>query len=960
MDKNLALILSMCLGAFNVALHSTEEFYRFCEQEDQTGALQYIREHPACVTQTYEGHLPLHMASFFGLIDVVCDLLANDNVDHQATVASIDGIATSGCNALHLAALQGHLAVVECLLRRSTISHNSIITGNSKGFDGYNTLHLAARFGHHAVIECLLRQSKIKHDSVIKGNSDGWEGYNALHIAALIGHCKVIGILLQAGADINAKDNNDTTALMRASLANKAEVVEALLQAGANINAKDNHGITALMSAAMKGNGEVIEILLKIHANINAKDKRGLTALMHTTLRGQTETARALVEAGADVNAEDEHNRTALFYAVTLTEYPDKIIDYFLTACADKLAWHKPGNIMAIAYAQRKYVEIIPKLLAAYEKHTPNLSVPRKSCYITFEQNDHNDSITTGSFTALLTKTTCICSDHILKKLCSLYPTVQKNIEHNTWSLFQSNHTKPLYIVVPENVADAATLHTNYGMRTVTHITPANIAKVLTTQSTRATSKELIESFSSLLDAVSPQHPTRFILQGHGEHSIVAAVPLDDATTLFSLLAEADAEFLMLASCHAAGDNLIKLQGIVQHLWTQHQRASLIRQSCEKPAGSSEAKPTISAQPLVFNGIIIIEATSDIAVAGKRNVGAMFRELDRVVTETANKLTTSQPVKYISKQSLLPVLQACGCHAIDTLASVRLSGPHSFFRPVDCGDTSIVTWSEIQKLRVEKLLLPLLVKRGIIPATQPTVTRLAPIVATPSSAACAASSSAPALPEATDKPMQSTGSSSLIPFPMRTHDRYIELFPADMCDCAWSINALRDVPVLISKGPGHMQHFIGGIEYTSEHLIAEGALKDFTEKAYQRFYDNTSEGLTHKAWFIKNFTSKTRAHVHTIERLGIMVPAGSKQPITTYLGHDGIPQESLDKIKDWLKKPQRTIDQLPKDTVGRQDKLVKLIQWYAATQPSEATLYEATAGQESRTTLWECFEKFLQ
>ncbi len=819
---------------------------------------------------------------------------------------------------------------------------------------GLTPLCLAAKEGYGDIAAMLLKAGADVHER------DRTYGSQPLAFAAQNGHLDVVNIVLQAGANINAKDNYGITALMWATLANKAEAVKALLQAGADINAKDNRGSTALMDATINGHSKAIEFLLQADADINAKNNRGLTALMYAVLGGQTEAARTLIEAGADVNVEDEYNGTVLQCAVNIAKYPDKIIDYFLIACADKLAWHKPGNITAIADAWRHHADIAPKLLAAYEKHTHSLSIPRKSCYITFEQNDHNGAIATTTFTALLTKTICICSDHILKKLCSLYPTVQKNIEHNAWSLFQSNHTKPLYIVVPEHVADAATLHTNYGMHTVTHITPANIAKVLTTQSTRATSKELIESFSSLLDAVSPQHPTRFILQGHGGSGIIAAVPLDDTETLLSCLARADAEFLMLASCNAAGYNLVQLQETVQNLWMQHQRASLIRQSCEKPAGSSEAKPAISAQPLAFNGILIIDTTSDITASTSKNTGAMFRELAKVLTETASKLTTSQPAKHISKQALLPVLQASSSHTSDTLASVRLPGPHSFFRPVDCGDTSIVTWSEIQKLRVEKLLLPLLVKRGIISATQPTVTRLAPIVATPSSAACAASSSAPALPEATDKPMQSTGSSSLIPFPMRTHDRYIELFPADMCDCAWSINALRDVPVFISKGPGHMQHFIGGIEYTSEHLIAEDAIKDFTEKAYQRFYDNTSEGLTHKAWFIKNFTSKTRAHAHTIERLGIMVPAGSKQPITTYLGHDGIPQESLDKIKDWLKKPQRTIDQLPKDTVGRQDKLVKLIQWYAATQPSEATLYEATAGKESRTTLWECFEKFLQ
>ncbi len=296
MRNNLALLFTLCLGIFNVTLYGTEEFYSLCEKNDQESARRYIREHPAYVTQTYKGKLPLHIASFYGLIDIVRDLITNDSVAYHATVAPDGEIMTSGFNALHLAAAKGHHAIVDFLLRQSTISHNRIVTGNSKGFDGFNALHIAAGQGHLTVVECLLRQSTIRHDSVVTGNSKGFEGFNALHLAARFGHHAIVECLLKQST---MKHDSVVTG-----------------------NTGIPEGLNALHMAAYTGYPDIVTTIIdsgKIHHDLRvaATNTHGLTGLSPLNLavhQGKLATTKSLVYAGATLSD------YALPTALTLTQ----------------------------------------------------------------------------------------------------------------------------------------------------------------------------------------------------------------------------------------------------------------------------------------------------------------------------------------------------------------------------------------------------------------------------------------------------------------------------------------------------------------------------------------------------------------------------------------------------------------------------------------------------------------
>ena len=92
-----------------------------------------------------------------------------------------------------------------------------------------------------------------------------------LHRAAHGGRLSEVKRLLEAGADVNAKDNDGNPPLHLASNYGHAEVVKILLEAGANVDAKGNYRETPLHMASYYGHAEVVKVLLASGAKVNAK-----------------------------------------------------------------------------------------------------------------------------------------------------------------------------------------------------------------------------------------------------------------------------------------------------------------------------------------------------------------------------------------------------------------------------------------------------------------------------------------------------------------------------------------------------------------------------------------------------------------------------------------------------------------------------------------------------------------
>jgi len=101
--------------------------------------------------------------------------------------------------------------------------------------------------------------------------------------AVVDGNNEVVSLLLEARADINAKDKNGNTALMYAARGVRNEVVTQLLEAGADINAKDNHGQTLLFTLVNSNNPQFIRRLLDAGLDPSVRDDYGKIALDYMT-----------------------------------------------------------------------------------------------------------------------------------------------------------------------------------------------------------------------------------------------------------------------------------------------------------------------------------------------------------------------------------------------------------------------------------------------------------------------------------------------------------------------------------------------------------------------------------------------------------------------------------------------------------------------------------------------------
>ncbi|XP_071435013.1 ankyrin repeat and SAM domain-containing protein 1A isoform X1 [Pithys albifrons albifrons] len=234
---------------------------------------------------------------------------------------NVNCVDSTGYTPLHHAALNGHRDVVEVLLRNDALT-------NVADCKGCYPLHLAAWKGDADIVKLLIHQgpshTKVNEQNALEIkelkkygpfdpyiNAKNNDNETALHCAAQHGHTEVVKVLLEELTDPTMRNNKFETPLDLAALYGRLEVVKMLLNAHPNLLSCNTKKHTPLHLAARNGHKAVVHVLLDAGMDSNYQTEKG-SALHEAALFGKTDVVQILLAAGIDVNIKDNRGLTAL------------------------------------------------------------------------------------------------------------------------------------------------------------------------------------------------------------------------------------------------------------------------------------------------------------------------------------------------------------------------------------------------------------------------------------------------------------------------------------------------------------------------------------------------------------------------------------------------------------------------------------------------------------------------
>jgi ankyrin repeat protein len=311
------------------------------------------------LNRRHAGLTPLLAAtrdSWHGRPEAVMTLLANGADPRLA-----DG---EGRTPLHGAALSVDPAVAALLLDAGAPL-------DAVDREGWSPLGVACANGNWRMAKFLLE----------RGARTEPDGGQPVLLAAAGGEDDAAGVrlLLKFKARVDARGRLNRSALHVACLAAHAEVAQALLDAGADVNARDEQGVSPLLEAARAGHLPTLKVLAARHPDAAVCDNAGRNALAIAcqASRSDGELVEALLALGVDPQQACRDGRRALDYAVAAGRWSLVArLDphYPLPACvadaAEELADVPPLMRLRVALQARRHDhvrELLPLLAPQHE-----------------------------------------------------------------------------------------------------------------------------------------------------------------------------------------------------------------------------------------------------------------------------------------------------------------------------------------------------------------------------------------------------------------------------------------------------------------------------------------------------------------------------------------------------------------------------------------------------------------
>jgi ankyrin repeat protein len=214
---------------------------------------------------------------------------------------------------IHDAAVKGDVKKIAAILAADPTQINA------KDKLGNTPLHWAAFHGQLAAVKALIDagadvKAKNGYGAFMPG--DLW---GALNQGATT-HQDPVWLLQSHGVDTRDMQNGYTPLDLAMFASRHKEIVDLLLAKGADVNAQASSGATPLFWAVIRDQKDDVLTLLAHGANVNLTDAYGGT-ILDVALRAQfAQLIPILVEHGADVNAKSQDLKRPIDYATEMDD----------------------------------------------------------------------------------------------------------------------------------------------------------------------------------------------------------------------------------------------------------------------------------------------------------------------------------------------------------------------------------------------------------------------------------------------------------------------------------------------------------------------------------------------------------------------------------------------------------------------------------------------------------------
>lgn len=187
----------------------------------------------------------------------------------------------------------------------------------------------------------------------------------ALLRAAERGDADAVAIALRAGADIEARDGRERTALLLASTFDRVAVARVLVAMGASPDALDDRHDTPWLVTGVTGSVAMLEALLPAHPDLTARNRFGGLSPIPASERGHVDYVRRVVQTRVDLDHVNDLGWTALLEAVILGdggEAHQQVVRILLDAGADPTIADRDG-VTPLEHARRRGYDEMVSLL---------------------------------------------------------------------------------------------------------------------------------------------------------------------------------------------------------------------------------------------------------------------------------------------------------------------------------------------------------------------------------------------------------------------------------------------------------------------------------------------------------------------------------------------------------------------------------------------------------------------